>query len=92
MAVHASQPTQDLTTGRQTVVRSPEFRERSMPYYRLYCINSSGRFFHHEEFDADTDDQAIELADKLHGEDAAELWQEGRQVHLFKVGRLEQQE
>ncbi len=54
-----------------------------MPYYRLYCINDAGHFFHCDSFEADSDALAVEKALKLQGAFAAELWQAGRMVHTF---------
>jgi hypothetical protein len=82
--------TQALATGRQIVALPPELRELRVPYYRLYCINSAGGFFRCEDFNADTDEQAIELADELRGNGAAELWQQTRKVHFFKVDQVKQ--
>ncbi len=61
-----------------------------MPYYRLYCIDAAGRFFHCDDFDADSDAEAVQKATDLRGEDAAELWQQGRLVHSFAAETIEQ--
>ncbi len=56
-----------------------------MPYYRLYCLNEAGRFYTCDEIDAPDDADAIRQAEELRPGVAAELWQQGRKVHTFKV-------
>jgi hypothetical protein len=63
-----------------------------MPYYRLYCVDKNGRFYRCEDFNADSDQLAIERAVEMRGADAAELWQQARMVCSFSVDHVEEVE
>ena len=57
-------------------------------YYRLYFLNERGS--HIERFtaiDADTDSDAIRLADSYQGKNPMELWCGGRLIHRFEAPR-----
>ena len=60
-----------------------------MPYYRLYCMNAAGRFFHCEGFEAASDELAIAKAEELRPDEAAELWQQGRMVCSFNAEQIQ---
>ena len=55
-----------------------------MSYYRLYCINERGRFFKCEDFEAGSDEAAIERSAELRRDTPAELWCGARLVHAFR--------
>jgi hypothetical protein len=61
-----------------------------MPYYRLYCVDKAGSFYRCDDFNAGSDELAIEMAKQLRGTDLAELWQQGRMVHSFAAEQIEQ--
>ena len=50
-----------------------------MPYYRLYFMDRySGHIDHFREFEAETDDAAM---------DVSETWRDGRPMELWNLGR-----
>jgi hypothetical protein len=54
-----------------------------MPYYRLYLTKPSGQFLRCKDFVSDDDGVAVKTAEDLRAGASAELWQEGRKVHMF---------
>lgn len=56
-----------------------------MAYYRLYFL-TDGRFSRCEEIYADSDAQAIDLADRKGSAQTMELWCKTRRVHIFEAG------
>ena len=54
-----------------------------MPHYRLFCIDTAGRFFRCEEIDAPDDAEAARLSVALRGSHAAELWSGARLVTSY---------
>jgi len=55
-----------------------------MRQYRLYFLNSrSGRIERHEQFEAASDEEALELIRPMIGTEPLELWTGGRKIGQF---------
>jgi hypothetical protein len=55
-----------------------------MPYYRLYCVNDAGHFYHCDDFEAPGDEAAAQRALELRKDAAAELWSGTQLIKSFK--------
>lgn len=72
--------------------RSRRKSGQAMSYYRLYFMSSfSGHIERFEEFDADDDAQALQLAEAKQGALAMELWCYHRRVEQFAARDLASQ-
>lgn len=56
-----------------------------MPYYRLYCIDGSGKFTKAHDIRADDDDDALAIARDMKLPVKCELWERGRMVATLEV-------
>jgi hypothetical protein len=48
--------------------------------YRLFCLDEGGHICHRHDFDADSDDDAIEFARATFPENTCEIWELGRKI------------
>jgi hypothetical protein len=69
----------------KTPLRRHEFRERNVETYRLYCLDGAGKVTSAEWIDAVDDKAAIEIAERLRGGRACELWQNNRFVRRLRA-------
>ena len=58
-----------------------------MAEYRLYCINSDNRIVHAAQFEADDDDEALELVRIRRETTDCELWSGKRKVASIPRGQ-----
>lgn len=57
-----------------------------MNYYRLYFMDrESGHIVQFREFEAETDEVAIETAERWRDRDAMELWNQERKLRYWAV-------
>jgi len=51
-----------------------------MPYYRLYCLDGSGKFTKAHELEAANDEAALAVANEMRLSVKCELWERNRMV------------
>lgn len=61
-------------------------RGRRVATYYLYRLHPNGRFSARDVLEAETDEEAVAMAERAQRGDAMELWQGARKVRVFEGG------